>query len=662
MSGGFRRFRWTATGMDRVRRGGLRPPATGQCRAVKGVATAAGIVLATSLAGGLSPAAATGQRYLKPVPAAPGVRVDSRMLADRDAARALGIPLIEDMPALSHGGPHVEGARAVLVVLGRFSDTGDPLVMSDEVRDRMFIGSGGGSTLADFYEEQSGGAFTVTGDISDWLQTDVTLFDAAGSLNDHGWVGDRIDEHVVGLLSQLDPELDFGEFDNDGPDGIPNSGDDDGRLDFLSIKYTEVSGHCGGPGPWPHFGAILVDGEPFVADDAAAGGGNIEVNSYIIDSVVECDGTTPQGIAVSAHELGHAIGLPDYYRNPAGPEAENRHWAAGCFDLMAAGAWGCGGGALPTSGFGPTGFSAFSRWVLGWAELQEVTVADDEMFVLEPLSTSAQALRVRLAPESLESWIIEYRTQDGFDAPLPDQGVLIYHRDEFSRPRSVDPDLPPPYPYHLVEADGDNALRLVASEGGNRGVATDYFALTDPAGPLGPASVPSTRDHLGGQSTLTIHEITRPGPTATVRLTVGMGLHVASRSIPGTHLVLSPYVASIELTGGTLPYTIVDQAGGLPEDLAVSIDETAIVVTGTPRAAGPFSLSVWVEDGAGTTVAESISLRVLDDPTLDAELVLDGLVGAAGVSPDQVDYLDRSGNADGTLDLGDLRAFVNRQN
>jgi hypothetical protein len=35
-------------------------------------------------------------------------------------------------------------------------------------------------------------------------------------------------------------------------------------------------------------------------------------------------------------------------------------------------------------------------------------------------------------------------------------------------------------------------------------------------------------------------------------------------------------------------------------------------------------------------------------------------VGASPLSADRADYLDRSGNADGSLDLGDLRAFVNR--
>lgn len=151
----------------------------------------------------------------------------------------------------------------------------------------------------------------------------------------------------------------------------------------------------------------------------------------------------------------------------------------------------------PTDGFGPTGLSAYSRWTLGWTELEEVTAATDQTFVLEPLATSARALRVRLAPESLESWIVEYRTRDGFDEPLPAEGVLVYHHDAFSGVRATDPDLPPPYAFHLVEADGDHALRKVAAEGGNRGVAGDAFASAGSFGPLGSATTPSTRDHLG---------------------------------------------------------------------------------------------------------------------------------------------------------------------
>lgn len=622
----------------------------------------AGLALAGALAClPLAPGPLLAQRYMEPLPPRAGVRVDASTLADRTAAERLGIAVVGDAIGADRGERQVTGARAVLVVLGRFSDTPPSAVSPEQVREQMFTGTPTSRTLADFYEEQSDGRFTVTGDVTDWLQTDVTLLEGAGSRNGHGWAGDELGAHVASLLTQLDPELDFGQFDNDGPDGVPNSGDDDGRVDLLSIKFAEVAGYCGGPGPWPHFGAVSVDGAPFESDDSTPGGQAITAPIYIIDSVVECDGVTPQSMAVTAHELGHAVGLPDYYVWSQGPEAEYRHWTVGCFDLMAAGGWGCGDGPLPRSGFGPTGFSVYSRWSLGWAELQEVSVAQDETFVLEPLARSARGIRVRLAPESPESWIFEYRTRDGFDAPLPADGVLVYHLDTFQGARPWDPELPPPYAFHLVEADGDNALRRIAAEGGNRGVATDVFAREGPSGPYGSGTTPSTRDHLGGESTLRIHEIARTDASATLRLTVGSGFHVAARQLPSQVLVFQPVTGVIELSDGQAPYVVARQLGGLPDGVTLELDGSALSLEGTPRAAGTFGLDVWIEDQAGSTVAEAVSLQVGDDPSLDPAALLRVLVGDQTLSSDQADYLDRSGNRDGSFDLGDLRAFVVRQ-
>ncbi|NIQ55069.1 MAG: hypothetical protein GWN71_10720, partial [Gammaproteobacteria bacterium] len=61
----------------------------------------------------------------------------------------------------------------------------------------------------------------------------MTLLDAAGDENGHGLVGPRMRDYVTAAIRQADATIDFGQYDNDGPDGIPNSGDDDGYVDGL---------------------------------------------------------------------------------------------------------------------------------------------------------------------------------------------------------------------------------------------------------------------------------------------------------------------------------------------------------------------------------------------------------------------------------------------
>src|SRR2546425_13263502 len=47
-------------------------------------------------------------------------------------------------------------------------------------------------------------------------------------------------------LARVDNQVDFGRFDNDGPDGIPNSSDDDGYVDMIMFAHATRDGACGG--------------------------------------------------------------------------------------------------------------------------------------------------------------------------------------------------------------------------------------------------------------------------------------------------------------------------------------------------------------------------------------------------------------------------------
>lgn len=88
-------------------------------------------------------------------------------------------------------------------------------------------------------------------------------------------------------------------------------------------------------------------------------GDTIRIQDYITQGASNCSGVGGHGAGTLAHEFGHALGLPDYChwiaRNAG---AEGRRWVLGCWELMAAGSWGCGPTTTPTGTFGPTHFSA----------------------------------------------------------------------------------------------------------------------------------------------------------------------------------------------------------------------------------------------------------------------------------------------------------------
>jgi M6 family metalloprotease-like protein len=600
--------------------------------------------------------------YLEPIARSSVVRAPpeaSAMLST--GAPALGIPSARAFFSLQPDERlRREGDFPLLIIPALFADSREPPVSRSQLQQLLFDGPAERGTLPDYYRDVSRNKLRVRGTVAPWVRTSVTLRDAAGEREGHGWIGTSMRAYVAEAIRLADASIDFRQFDNNGPDGVPNSGDDDGWVDGVAVKYAEVSGSCGGPGPWPHFGAARdMSGRAVETNERTPGGTPIRVQVYIADSAMDCTGTMPDGFAVLAHEFGHLIGLPDLYRAVDGTEREQRAWAVGCFDLMAAGTWGCGTGPKVPR-FGPTHFSPFMKWRLGWQDFIDVEFADRQEFVLYPSQTSANALRVRLSPNSLEWFIFEYRPRSGFDLSLPAGGVLVYHYDAFEDERPVPEGQAPAFWYHLVEADGDNALRRSEVRGGNRGVASDVFVQNGAIASLDDASTPSTRDHLAGSSTLTIHSIRVDGAVARVTLSVGLGLHAAERDFPPAPLVLLPLDGRVRFTGGTAPFFATMVAGRLPEGVTATMQADALRIAGEPLAAGTFAASFLIDDASGRRISEAIRLEVLDIDFATPNLIRALAPSGAPLDPRIRAYLDRSGNADRGYDVGDLRAYLLR--
>jgi len=378
---------------------------------------------------------------------------------------------------VSTTGVRLFGTSRVLVIPARFADGAPAPITSAELQAQLFGGPDGGPIAAAF-SHASGGAFTLRGRTAEWVTTSVTTADLFAVPAPGAQSG--VERYANEALSLADRDIDYGLYDNEGPDGFPNSGDDDGIVDGgVAIVNSDRNRYCnGGTGRGPHPFAILdyrTGGARYQTTDARSGGGVIEVDGLTLMAATHCSERNA-GSPTLAHEYGHLLlGLPDLY-HIVGGQGEVwavRRWVSGCWELMAAGSWGCGSGP-PDLDYRVITLGAWSRSVLGWASVTTADPTRDMTYDLDPLGRGGDVLRVPIKPD--EYLLIEYREKTPqVDGKLPASGVLVFHVAE-SLPVYTQ-GLNSPYRVSLIEADDDSTLLRTELQGGNRGTPTDAFGV-----------------------------------------------------------------------------------------------------------------------------------------------------------------------------------------
>jgi hypothetical protein len=79
-------------------------------------------------------------------------------------------------------------------------------------------------------------------------------------------------------------------------------------------------------------------------------------------------------------------------------------------------------------GYSPAGYSAHERWQMGWLTPTELTTATT-VTNMPALSDEPQAYLIRNDGFPNEYYIVENRQQDGWDASLPGNGIIVFHVD-----------------------------------------------------------------------------------------------------------------------------------------------------------------------------------------------------------------------------------------
>lgn len=147
------------------------------------------------------------------------------------------------------------------------------------------------------------------------------------------------------------------------------------------------------------------------------------------------------------------------------------------------------------------------------------------------------------------------------------------------------------------------ATSVAVASAASHGTATasgTSITYTPTAGYSGSDSFTYTASNNSGTSTAASVTLTVSRPTLTVT--------PASGALPGGQFG-APYVQTITGSGGTAPYTY--SATGLPAGLSASGSGT---LSGTPTAAGSYTLSILVTDANGSTGSANYTLSIVVQP------------------------------------------------
>jgi immune inhibitor A len=425
------------------------------------------------------------------------------------------------------------------VLLGQFADSSGTKTVLD-FQNLLFDNNPSG-TMIDYYNEVSYGQFSLTGKVYGWFTADQgQAFYASNNNGLNPNFPNNNKGFVLSVVQKADPTVDFSKYDNDGPDGVPNSGDDDGYADGVMVVYAGAGADWfpGNSNLWPAMSTL--GNNEFTTNDAAANGGMIKVNAFAIcpERAGGGNGSNQiRPIGVFAHEFGHLLGLPDLYDrtdDSEGPDFEDSE-GIGEWCLMATGSWG-GNGAHPEK---PAHMSAWCKIQMGWITPTYIT-QDVTGLMIKRAETNAEAVIVwEDGYEWSRYFLLENRQQTGFDQFLNGPGLLIFHVDENQRWGKISWATGPvndDETHKLVDlesADGNADL----DNNTNRGDSGDPFPGSRNNRSFTDASIPNSRDYDGLTTSVEITNISNSGPTMTVdivvRQTLGYALAYDENGVTG---------------------------------------------------------------------------------------------------------------------------------
>lgn len=391
----------------------------------------------------------------------------------------------------------VLGNLKALVILVDFSDNiaaAGAVTDTAYFRNLLFSVNNPGKSLNDFYQENSYGKVTVTGDVVGWLRMPQTYAFYVNGLRGLGSYPQNAQKLAEDALAAADlAGVDFSLYDNDL----------NGQLDGFFVVHA-------GPG-FEETGNVNQIHSHKWQISLPQNRDGVSISNYTMQPEEQGSGA-PVNIGVFCHEFGHFYGLPDLYDTDGTSQGLDK-WV-----LMAAGNY------AKSDGSSPAHFSAWSKIRLGWLTPINPTVSVTGA-VIPPIETDSVAYRLWTnGAASNQYFLVENRQKTRFDTFLPGSGLLIYHVDDTRANNNAEW-----YPGHtssghywvaLEQADGLWELEKSSGQGPLSADNGDPWPGSVLKTSFDDLSLPSTRDYSSVPTQVAVWDISPSGPSMTANLDV----------------------------------------------------------------------------------------------------------------------------------------------
>lgn len=297
-----------------------------------------------------------------------------------------------------------QGTKKAIVILAEFTDkkfkaANNMALYKKAINGINYNEAPFNGSVRDYFRAQSHGQFDIDFDV-------VGVCPLKGNYAEYG--ANYSDEDEPNAYKMIVEACQWAH--NNGTDFSKYDWNGDGYVDQVYVLYAGLGEADGGDvnTVWPHMFYLTYTNykKPLTLD-------GVNIDTYACGPELQGGGSN-NGVGTFCHEFSHCMGFPDLY------DYNGKWYGMGHFDLMDAGSYN-------GSGFLPAGYSAAEKSDCGWIELKDMTDITETVNITDmaPQTQGGDAYIIKNKGNEDEYYVVEYRAQEGWDAELPNQGIMI---------------------------------------------------------------------------------------------------------------------------------------------------------------------------------------------------------------------------------------------